>query len=285
MDDRKIEVLLATVRTGSFSKAAEETNCTQSAVTQIMNNMEAELNLKILDRSHKGVKLTSAGESLMPYIIEADTALERLRIQAKSICEGREVPIRIGTFSSIANSWLPTLLKEYRAEHPETSFHLEIGTSMLTPWILNGMIDVALGDAERCKGLRFYELMDDPFMAAIPADIAPEGDTVTQEEFSSLPFVMAPGNAPKTYLQEVPAGNLNVVTDDDASLFSIVAQGLGATVLPKLSLEFIPDNPSVKIMNLVPKTVRKLGIGVGNSPDRRVADFVAFVRERIKNIQ
>ena len=69
MDDRKIEVLLATVRTGSFSKAAEETNCTQSAVTQIMNNMEAELNLKILDRSHKGVKLTSAGESLMPYII------------------------------------------------------------------------------------------------------------------------------------------------------------------------------------------------------------------------
>ena len=64
-----------------------------------------------------------------------------------------------------------------------------------------------------------------------------------------------------------------------------MAQGLGATVLPKLSLEFIPDNPSVKIMNLVPKTVRKLGIGVGNSPDRRVADFVAFVRKRIKNIQ
>lgn len=284
MDDRKLEVFLATVRTGSFSKAAEETNCTQSAVTQIMNNFESELNCRILDRSNKGVRLTESGEALLPYIIEADKALERLKFQAMNISEGKAVPIRIGTFSSIANSWLPALLKDYKKEQPDTFFHLEIGTSMLTSMILSGTIDVALGDYERCRGLRFYELMDDPYMAAIPAELAPEGDTITQEDFAALPFVMAAENAPKAYLQTVPEDSISIVSDDDASLFSMVAQGLGATALPKLSLEFIPQNSSVKIMKLIPESTRKLGIGVGSNPDRRILDFISFVKKWTKQI-
>ena len=64
MDDRKIEALLTTVKTGSFSKAAEELSCTQSAVTQMMNTLEDELGVKILQRSHNGVRLTEQGEQL-----------------------------------------------------------------------------------------------------------------------------------------------------------------------------------------------------------------------------
>ena len=64
MDDRKLQVLLATIRTGSFSKAAQELNCTQSAVTQMMNSLEDEINCKVLKRTHSGAKLTLAGEKL-----------------------------------------------------------------------------------------------------------------------------------------------------------------------------------------------------------------------------
>lgn len=284
MDDRKLEVLLATVRTGSFSKAAEITNRTQSAVTQIMNSLEDELGCRILERSHKGVTLTPAGEMLLPNIIEADTAISNLMKRAQSISEGKELPIRIGTFSSIVNTWLPELMKEYKELHPETAFHLEIGTSLLSQWLINDLIDVAFGDAERCKGFRFYELMDDPYMAAIPVDIAPPGDTISQNEFASYPFVMAPANALKIYLEQVPENSINVVTDDDATLYSIVSQGLGATAIPKLSLQNLPASDKVKIMELVPHTNRKLGIAVGSNPDRRITNFVSFVRKKMGDI-
>ncbi len=66
MDDYKIHVLLAAIRTGSFRKAALELNCTQSAVTQAMNSLENELGCKVLLRNHNGIRLTSAGEELLP---------------------------------------------------------------------------------------------------------------------------------------------------------------------------------------------------------------------------
>ena len=66
MDDYKIHVLLAAIRTGSFRKAALELNCTQSAVTQAMNSLENELGCKVLLRNHNVIRLTSAGEELLP---------------------------------------------------------------------------------------------------------------------------------------------------------------------------------------------------------------------------
>lgn len=61
MDNRKLHTLITALRTGSFNKAAQELNCTQSAVTQMMNALENELGCKLLSRSHSGVRLTPAG--------------------------------------------------------------------------------------------------------------------------------------------------------------------------------------------------------------------------------
>ena len=100
MDNRKLHTLITTLRAGSFNKAAQELNCTQSAVTQMMNALENELGCKILSRSHSGVRLTPAGEKLYPLLAEADAALTRLASQARIISQGEAQVIRIGSFSS-----------------------------------------------------------------------------------------------------------------------------------------------------------------------------------------
>ena len=109
MDDYKIRVLLAALRTGSFRKAALELNCTQSAVTQAMNSFENELGCKVLQRNHNGVRLTPAGEELLPLLMEADASLTRLAERARQVASGASAPLRIGAFSSIASTWLPKL--------------------------------------------------------------------------------------------------------------------------------------------------------------------------------
>lgn len=114
MDTNKLQAFLTTLRLGSFSKAAEELHCTQSAISQLMNHMEDELGCQLLIRTHRGIDLTSDGRALLPAIMTAAAALDKLANEADALRKGQQLPIRIGAFSSISNTWLPALIKKYR---------------------------------------------------------------------------------------------------------------------------------------------------------------------------
>lgn len=278
MDDRKLEILLTTLRTGSFSKAAQELNCTQSSVTQMMNSLENELNCKILERNHNGIKLTPAGEIMYPLIVEAEAGLRRIMEQAKQIADGHALPIRIGSFSSISNTWLPRMLQEYHEEHSDINFDIRIGTDVISRWLLNGEIDIALGDADRCRAFRWYPLMDDFYYAVLPRSFVDDDkQSITQKELAEFPFIMAPMNVLDMHLMEVPQKQINVNCDDDSTLLSMVTQGLGVTAMPKLSLQ--KNIHDVQILELIPATKRVLGVALPNSPSKSAVKFVDFLRD------
>lgn len=279
MDDRKIDVLLSAVQTGSFNKAAQAQNCTQSAVTQMMNALEAELGFKVLDRSHRGITLTPEGEELLPLIIETQNSMQRLRTQAKRIAEGASAPVRIGSFSSISNAWLPHAIRAYQEIDPEVSFDIRIGTEVLSEWLLEGKIDLALGDAERCKGFRFFPLMDDPYSIAAPRGMFPENTSVVhQDELTDKPFISSSSNALDSYLSNMPSNCIQLVCDDDSTLLTMVSQGIGATALPSLSLHNVPEE--VHVMDMEPAAVRVLGVALPNSPRLAAEDFAEFLQKR-----
>ncbi|SDA62790.1 DNA-binding transcriptional regulator, LysR family [Lachnospiraceae bacterium G11] len=278
MDDRKLEVFLKTIQTGSFSKAAAELNCTQSAVTQTMNNLEGELGIALLDRSHKGVVLTPAGEKLLPLIIEAKDSIDRIVTLAGRLSEGKESPIRIGCFSSIATSWLPHAIKTYQKDNPAAVFSIKIGTENLSDLLLSHKIDLALGDTDRLKGFRFMELMKDPYCAVYPKGVVDEKKkSISIGDFGEYPFIMAPENALKSHLIDLPKDALTVSCDDDFALLSMVSQGLGATAMPRLSIRNLPDN--VSVYDLEPRSFRTLGIALPNSVDQGVKSFVKFLQK------
>lgn len=276
MDSRKLAVFLTVVRTGSFNRAAAEACCTQSAVTQMMNAFEAELGCRLLERSHAGVRLTAAGEKLLSSIVEADAALSRLGQRARMVAAGASVPVRIGTFSSISNSWLPRVLKDYARESPEVRFDIYVGTDAVADWLLAGTVDLALGDEDRLRAFRWTALMDDPYCAVLPAD-APgaQGQVITQEALLAQPFLVAPMNALAQHIAGEPALPCIVNCDDDSTLLSMVSQGLGATAMPRLSLGRVPDG--VRVLRLEPPTKRVVGVALPNSPRPEAEAFAAFL--------
>ena len=275
MDDYKIRVLLAAIRTGSFRKAALEMNCTQSAVTQAMNSLENELGCKVMQRNHNGIRLTPTGEELLPLFIEADASMTRLSERARQAVDGASAPLRIGAFSSISSTWLPKVLQEYHTLYPEVTFDIQVGTNTLADWLLRGAVDLALGDAARCRAFRWMPLMDDSYFAVIPKSLAPESDSISQEELAAYPFVMAPMNALDSYLSVCPANQLKVNCDDDSTLLSMVAQGIGVTAVPKLCLQAPPEN--VRILGLTPPTKRVLGVALPNSPIKEAVRFARYL--------
>ena len=123
-----------------------------------------------------------------------------------------------------------------------------------------------MGDPARCRAFRWYPLMDDPYYAVLPKELAPETASISQETLAAYPFVMAPTNALEHYLSVRPEQQLRVSCDDDSTLLSMVAQGLGVTAMPELCLQNPPE--SVRILPLTPPTKRVLGVALPNSPSK-----------------
>ena len=118
MDDKRLRALLTAVQCGSFGKATAQLGYTQSAMTHMVNKLEAELGCTLLARSSHGVRLSEEGEHLLPYIQDYLRASETLRREAAAQGEAHNRVLRIGCFASIARARLPALLQKFRKLHP-----------------------------------------------------------------------------------------------------------------------------------------------------------------------
>ena len=102
MDDGKLRALLTAVECGSFSKAAAQLGYTQSAMTHLVNKLEAEVGCTLLERDSQGIRLTDAGKHLLPYIQNVVCACDTLLQEAAEQNDPRTRTLRIGCFASIA---------------------------------------------------------------------------------------------------------------------------------------------------------------------------------------
>lgn len=121
MEIRTLMTFVRIVETGSFSKTAEQLGYSQSAVTMQVKQLEGELNTLLFERIGKRVKLTQAGERLMPYALEILAALQKAEGIAR---EPEEITgcLRLGTSESFVISVLPPVFLEMQKVSP----HIEI---------------------------------------------------------------------------------------------------------------------------------------------------------------
>ena len=68
MSIQKYMAILKTVEYGSFTEAAKALDYSQSGISRMINDIEKEWNVILMERGHSGVKLTSDGIRLVPYI-------------------------------------------------------------------------------------------------------------------------------------------------------------------------------------------------------------------------
>ena len=111
----------------SFSDAARDLGYTQSAVSQMIKSLEAELGVTLLVRSRSGVTLTYEGRHLLPYIRDTVNAYRMLQSQAAGFSGLEQGTIRLGTFTSVSSFLLPPAMERFRREHSGIRFELYQG--------------------------------------------------------------------------------------------------------------------------------------------------------------
>lgn len=284
MDSYKIQMLLATIQTGSFSKAAEQCNCSQPAITQAMNSLEAELDIKLLNRSHSGVTLTEHGEKMLPLIMQVDMSMKNVMTAADKLRKGTTNVIRIGSFASIANTWLPPLLAEFVKINPEVEIELMIATNDLDKYMLRGETDISFTDNLRNKSFRFYPLDEEPMSFVVNKE-AYDGplDSIQVEDISNYPFIMPILDTQEHLIDIKPKNYIPIFSDSDDIAVNMVAQGLGTTIVPAIAIPAnIPE--TVVTVPTVPELKRTVGMAVPNSPSSITNKLVEFVNKNYKRI-
>lgn len=133
MEIRNLITFVRIAEVQNFSKTAEQLGYSQSAVTMQIKQLETELHTQLFERIGKQVKLTQAGERLLPYALEILNSIRKAEtiVQEPEKISGR---LRIGTCESYVISILPPIIMEFSELCP----HVEISThTALVPDLFN----------------------------------------------------------------------------------------------------------------------------------------------------
>ena len=208
--DHRYEIFAAAVRSKSFTRAAKELGYTQSAVSQAVRSLEAELGTVLITRSHDGITLTRDGEIFFPYF-ESILAGERaLHVRMKEMHGLTGSLIRIGTFSSISQNLLPPLISSFLVSYPETRFELLQGEyTSIAAGIKSGDLDFGFVSPEFVSGLQTETIYTDTMMAVLPLS-SPLAvlSSVSLSQLASLPCILLDEGRYSVALKAFEAHNL-----------------------------------------------------------------------------
>ena len=237
-----------TVECGSFTKAAEILNYSQSGVSRMISDLENEWGLSLLERNKSGVRLTSDGEHLLPYAKNLCAEYKKLIMEVDDLRGIQTGIIRIGTFSSTATHWLPSIIKAFQADYPGIEYELLLGDyTEIEEWIAQGRVDCGFLPLPTRAGFETTVLEKDKFLAVLP-----QGHPLTKlekiplEAFCNEPFMLLEkgGHADISELFEKQGlkPEIRFTTWDDYAVMSMVEKGLGLGILPGLILRRNPYN-------------------------------------------
>ena len=240
---RQIRAVIAVCEEGSFTRAAERENATQSGISQHVAAVERALGARLFERSPAGVVPTPAGVRYYRRCIEAVGMLDSAAEEARGIASDVTGDLRIGLMPTFTRAVLAPALEGFIDQHPEVRLHIIEGYSgQLTELTLADEIDFAVVPAfEGQVGLKVTHLVRDPeFLISRPRRNAASLKPVRLRDLR--PFkVIVPGRDNvrrrnlETYFQTHGVA-VDAMLELDAMIgtLELVARSDWVTVLPSL---------------------------------------------------
>jgi DNA-binding transcriptional LysR family regulator len=269
---RRLEYFAAVARHGSFTRAAEELWVTQSALSQQVRRLEAELGVALLRRTSRGAELTPAGEELLPRAeaILAEVAAARADLDRHAgVTRGR---VRVAA-STLDSPRLPAALAAFHREHPGLQIALRHAPAgEIAALVASGAADVGVASPHGAlpPGVEAFALRDEALVVLLPPEDPP--GTLAIGDLRGRPFILAePGSSLReTVMAACQAAGFSPVplfeVSDPATVRFLAHAGLGVSVVPASWLE--QPGPDVAVAELA-----------APAPQHRVAVLVAAGRE------
>jgi DNA-binding transcriptional LysR family regulator len=173
MELRHLRYFIAVASNLNFSEASRRLHVAQPAISQTILDLEDELGVKLLLRTGRGVKLTSAGNA---FFTEAQGVMHRAdgaRIAALRASRGEVGCLRVGFLPCAAGPFIPSLIKSYRKEFPNVDVKLhDMNTEQQLRAFEDGKIDIGFArpfTKEHSKDFHTEVVYQDQLEIILPA--------------------------------------------------------------------------------------------------------------------
>jgi LysR family hydrogen peroxide-inducible transcriptional activator len=258
---RQLEYLVAIADLGSFRRAARACGVSQPGLSGQIRQLEALLDLRVLERDQRRVLLTPAGERIVAraraVLAEAQGLVESARALQRPLCGS----LRLGVLPTVAPYLLPRVLPRIQRRHPELQLGLvEAPTAGLVAALGRGELDVLVVALESpLAGLATRPLFRDPFHVVLPVghrlaarrrlreqDLADEPVLLLDDEHCLRAQALSVCRAARAReLVDVRAASL-------ATLVEMVRAGAGVTLLPELALRVEASRSGLAVVPSTP---------------------------------
>lgn len=284
----KYEVFVQVAESCNITRAAAELNYTHSAISHIIRNLEEEVGLPLFHRSKNGLRLTSQGESLLPYarqVVHHQNCFEQHAAAIKGLNVGS---IRVGAFSSVSMQWMPDILVKLHEAYPGITVTQSHGNYPdIERELQDGQVDCGFLSTNHSGHYHFIPLVYDEYLLLLPPGHPLEKyERVPVEALNGESFVlMDDGGEPYDTAQILRSFDHRVThwVNEDYLAIPLVERGLGLSILPRLILDGVRTNVTTKRF-AVPR-YRQIGIAVKSlddtTPLTRV--FIDLVQEYIQH--
>ena len=256
MDAADLRVFEAVARLGGMNRAAAELNTVQSNVTARVRRLEEELGAALFERHSRGVRLTAAGQRLLPYALRVDHLLADARRAVAD--DGRPAgALTLGSLETTAALRLSPVLTAFAAAQPAVDLVLRTGTTEeLIAAVLARRLEGAFvcGPVEHPELTRETVFREELALATAPGvraleELAGRGDLKI--------VVLRAGCSYRQRLEEVLArrGVVGLRRLEFGTLDTILgcaAAGLGVTLLPRGILEPARREGRIAVHSLPP---------------------------------
>ena len=243
----------------SLTKAGEILNYSQSSMSKMIADLEGEWEIKLLERSRRGVLLTGEGELLLPHIQKIIGDFAKLEEEIGKLRGIEKGYIRIGVFSSVATHWMPNIIKAFQKAYPNVEYELLMGDyHEIEEWIDKGRIEGGFVTLPIRKDLDVIFLEEDPLVVILPPthplaakkiidpqDLEGEDFMLLERGYQSEVSLFLDGYQIKP--------NIKFTSWDDYAIMAMVEKGAGIGILPSLILERIPYRIESRPLSVAPK--------------------------------
>lgn len=220
MFDYRLKVFHTVASRSSFTKASEELNISQPAVTKHIKEIENQLNTKLFNRKGTSIQLTQSGKILFEYAEKIRNIYRDLEFEIHQINQKHQGKLIIGASTTVAQYILPEILAKFKSYYKDLKIELIThNTEMISELLKDGKIDLGIIEGESQSAYFDYQkFKPDEIVLVAKANHPLANKTLNIKDLYELELVLREqGSGSLEFIQNrlkekgIIAENLNVV--------------------------------------------------------------------------
>lgn len=286
---RLVRAFTTLARERQFRKAADKLHVSQSAFSQMIARLEAQVGARLVDRTSRTMRMTAQGALLLPLAEQLERHVDALFRKLREHADYREANIAITAIPALTAGWLPGIMSDFRAVSPQTRVllfdtpQLEMRLQMLREGTVDFVIHPAAGQSDEFESQPLFE--EQFFLVCAETHPLARRERLALKNLAGCNYIrLSPSGSVGTILHplldKVAINESGLALEYHPSIAGLIANGFGVSVVPGFSTLHY-RRPGIAIVRLSDRALRRKFTVLkrrGDVPSHSAARLLEMIR-------